>query len=133
MIKRLTRTNQNPNEEVVTLEEPIRMGDQIITQITIRKPGVKALSGTNLQAIYQHDVDAICKVLPRVTSPALTPQQIYQMDPVDFAQLGGHLVAFVPESLTEGNQSSDSLELVDDVDEAIANIAVIFHWPPSTR
>ncbi|WP_139112246.1 GpE family phage tail protein [Acinetobacter sp. AHP123] len=22
--------------------------------------------------------------------------------------------------------------MVDDVDEAIANIAVIFHWPPST-
>lgn len=124
---------KNPNEEVVTLEEPIRMGEQMINQVTIRKPGVKALSGTSLQAIYQHDVDALCKVLPRVTSPALTPQQIYQMDPVDFATLGGHLVTFfVPESLTEGNQGSDSLELVDDVDEAIANIAVIFHWPPST-
>lgn len=85
---------KNPNEEVVTLEEPIRMGEQMINQVTIRKPGVKALSGTSLQAIYQHDVDALCKVLPRVTSPALTPQQIYQMDPVDFATLGGHLVTF---------------------------------------
>ncbi|HCV3300529.1 phage tail assembly protein [Acinetobacter baumannii] len=86
---------KNPNEEVVTLEEPIRMGEQMITQVIIRKPGVKALSGTSLQAIYQHDVDALCKVLPRVTSPALTPQQIYQMDPVDFANLGGHLVTFL--------------------------------------
>ncbi|MCU4361026.1 GpE family phage tail protein [Acinetobacter sp. WU_MDCI_Abxc22] len=47
-----------------------------------------------------------------------------------FRRAFGHF--FVPESLTEGNQGSDSLELVDDVDEAIANIAVIFHWPPST-
>ncbi|MDR8305366.1 phage tail assembly protein, partial [Acinetobacter baumannii] len=34
---------KNPNEEVVTLEEPIRMGEQMINQVTIRKPGVKAL------------------------------------------------------------------------------------------
>ncbi|MCT9416984.1 phage tail assembly protein [Acinetobacter baumannii] len=86
---------KNPNEEVVTLEEPIRMGEQIITQVTIRKPGVKALSGTSLKDIYNHDVDALCRVLPRVTSPALTPQQIVMMDPVDFAQLGGHLVTFL--------------------------------------
>lgn len=93
---------KNPNEEVVTLEQPIPMGENMITQITIRKPGVKALSGTSLQAIYQYDVDALCKVLPRVTTPALTPQQIYQMDPVDFSQLGGHLVTFLyPKSLQQ--------------------------------
>ncbi|HAV5431516.1 TPA: phage tail assembly protein [Acinetobacter baumannii] len=86
---------QNPNEEVVTLEEPIRMGENLITQVTVRKPGVKALSGTSLKDIYNHDVDALCRVLPRVTSPALTPQQIVMMDPVDFAQLGGHLVTFL--------------------------------------
>ena len=78
----------------MTLEEPIQMGEQMITQVTIRKPGVKALSGTSLKDIYNHDVDALCRVLPRVTSPALTPQQIVMMDPVDFAQLGGHLVTF---------------------------------------
>ena len=93
---------KNPNEEIVTLEEPIRMGDQMITQITIRKPSVKALSGTTLQAVYQHDVDALCKVLPRVTSPALTTQQIMMMDPIDFAQLGGHLVTFLyPKALQQ--------------------------------
>ncbi|HAV5548537.1 MULTISPECIES: phage tail assembly protein [Acinetobacter] len=91
---------KNPNEEVVALVVPIQMGEGMITHITVRKPGVKALSGTSLQAIYQYDVDALCKVLPRVTSPALTPQQIYQMDTVDFANLGGHLVTFLyPEAV----------------------------------
>ncbi|ETQ78863.1 phage tail protein, P2 GpE family [Acinetobacter baumannii UH5107] len=46
-----------------------------------------------------------------------------------FRRAFGHF--FVPGSSTEGNQGSDDLELVDNVDEAIANIAIIFHWPPS--
>jgi hypothetical protein len=85
---------QNPNQETVQLEQPIQFGGNTITEITIRKPNVKALSGVSLQAIYQHDVNALIKVLPRVTTPALTPQQVLDLDPVDFAQLGGHLVTF---------------------------------------
>ena len=86
---------KNPNEEVVPLEEPIKSGGQTITHITIRNPNVKALSGVSLQAIYQHDVNALIKVLPRVTTPALTAQQVLELDPVDFANLGGHLVTFL--------------------------------------
>ena len=36
---------QNPNQETVQLEQPIQFGDNTITEITIRKPNVKALSG----------------------------------------------------------------------------------------
>ena len=86
---------QNPNEETVQLEQFIQFGGTTITEIKIRKPNVKALSGVTLQAIYQHDVNALIKVLPRVTTPALTAQQVLEMDPVDFAQLGGHLVTFL--------------------------------------
>ena len=86
---------QNQNEEIVQLEQPIQFGGTTITEITIRKPNVKALSGVSLQAIYQHDVNALVKILPRVTTPALTAQQVMDLDPVDFAQLGGHLVTFL--------------------------------------
>ena len=90
-----TQLIQNPNEETVILEQPIQSGSTNITEIKIRKPNVRALSGVSLQAIYQHDVNALVKVLPRVTTPALTPQQVYDLDPVDFANLGGHLVTFL--------------------------------------
>lgn len=86
---------QNPNQETVQLEQPIQFGGDTITEITIRKPNVKALSGVSLQAIYQHDVNALIKVLPRVTTPPLTSQQVMDLDPVDFAELGGHLVTFL--------------------------------------
>lgn len=90
-----TQLIQNPNQETVQLEQPIQFGGNTITEITIRKPNVKALSGVSLQAIYQHDVNALVKILPRVTTPALTAQQVMDLDPVDFAQLGGHLVTFL--------------------------------------
>ena len=90
-----TQLIQNPNQETVQLEQPIQFGGNTITEITIRKPNVKALSGVSLQAIYQHDVNALIKVLPRVTTPALTAQQVLDLDPVDFANLGGYLVTFL--------------------------------------
>lgn len=90
-----TQLIQNQNEETVVLEQPIQFGGASITEIKIRKPNVRALSGVSLQAIYQHDVNALVKVLPRVTTPELTSQQVYDLDPVDFANLGGHLVTFL--------------------------------------
>ena len=86
---------QNKNQETVPLEQPIQFGGTTITEVVIRKPNVKALSGVSLQAIYQHDVNALIKVLPRVTTPELTAQQVLELDPVDFANLGGHLVTFL--------------------------------------
>ena len=79
---------QNPNEETVQLEQLIQFGGTTITEIKIRKPNVKALSGVSLQAIYQHDVNALIKVLPRVTTPALTSQQVLDLDPVDYRHQG---------------------------------------------
>ncbi|WP_171263479.1 GpE family phage tail protein [Acinetobacter silvestris] len=38
---------------------------------------------------------------------------------------------FVPKGSAESDQRGTAIKLVDDVDEAIANIACIFHWPPS--
>lgn len=100
---------QNPNEETVVLEQPIQFGSTTITQVQIRKPNVKALSGVSLQAIYQHDVNALIKVLPRVTTPPLTAQQVMDLDPVDFANLGGHLVTFLyPKALQQAIKEEQS-------------------------
>ena len=93
---------QNPNEENYPLEQPLQSGGTTITHVIVRKPNVKALSGVSLQAIYQHDVNALIKVLPRVTTPPLTAQQVMDLDPVDFANLGGHLVTFLyPKALQQ--------------------------------
>ncbi|MEN8292067.1 phage tail assembly protein [Acinetobacter radioresistens] len=86
---------KNPNEEVVELDYPIKVGDSQVTAVTVRKPNIKALSGTSLQEIFNYDVNALIKVLPRVTTPALTPQQVLDLDPSDFSQMGAQLVSFL--------------------------------------
>ncbi len=90
-----TQAITNPNEKVIELETPIMIGGSQVTHVTVRKPSVPALSGVSLQEIYTTQVDALVKVLPKVTSPQLPAVVIATMDPVDLAQLGGAVVYFL--------------------------------------
>lgn len=84
-----------PNEKIVELDTPILRGKTEITSITVRKPQSGALRGTRLQALMDMDVNAMMVVLPRVTSPALTAQEINEMDPADLLSLSVEVVSFL--------------------------------------
>ena len=62
----------------ITLDTPITRGEQIIETIILRKPQVGALRGTSLAALVNLDVDALQRVLPRITTPTLTEAEIAQ-------------------------------------------------------
>lgn len=76
----------NPN--IVTLDEPLTRGDQKITAIEVRKPNTGALRGLSLVDVLRMDVDALKTVLPRITTPTLTTQDVLNMDPADLLKLG---------------------------------------------
>ena len=61
----------------------------------MRKPQSGALRGTRLQALMDMDVHAMITVLPRVTTPALTTQEITEMDPADLVSLSVEMVTFL--------------------------------------
>ncbi|WBV22104.1 phage tail assembly protein [Pantoea piersonii] len=84
-----------PNEKAVELDTPILRGKTEITSVTVRKPQSGALRGTRLQALMDMDVNAMMVVLPRVTSPALTAQEINEMDPADLLSLSVEVVSFL--------------------------------------
>lgn len=84
-----------PNEKAVELDTPIIRGKTEITSVTVRKPQSGALRGTRLQALMDMDVNAMMVVLPRVTSPALTAQEINEMDPADLLSLSVEVVSFL--------------------------------------
>lgn len=84
-----------PNEKAVELDTPILRGKTEITSVTVRKPQSGALRGTRLQALMDMDVNAMMVVLTRVTSPALTAQEINEMDPADLLSLSVEVVSFL--------------------------------------
>jgi len=79
----------------ISLETPIRRGDQMIDEIQLRKPASGELRGVTLVDLLQMDVTALQTVLPRLTMPTLTPHDVAQMDPADLLQLGGGISGFL--------------------------------------
>ncbi|MGL5036945.1 MAG: phage tail assembly protein [Aeromonas sp.] len=85
----------------ITLDQAIARGETTITDIELRKPKAGELRGLNLADVLQMDVNALTKLLPRITTPALTEAEIGGMDPADFVQLGGEVAGFlVPKKMS---------------------------------
>lgn len=88
--------------EKITLERPIQRGNQKIDTITVRKPSAGELRGVSLAELLQMGVDPLTTVLPRISQPSLTAQEVQQMDPADLVQVGGAVTNFLlPRSAKE--------------------------------
>ncbi|WP_416139064.1 phage tail assembly protein [Halomonas sp. HK25] len=81
--------------ETVELDTPLQRGKQTVTEIHVRKPKSGALRGVSLADVVQLDVQALTKVLPRITEPALTEAELRDMDPADLFQLGNVVANFL--------------------------------------
>lgn len=88
-----------PVEEVaphtIELEAPVKRGDDEITTVTLRKPNAGSLRGVALTDAVRMDVDAIIKLVPRISSPALTEHEVRQMDAADIFAFGQEIVVFL--------------------------------------
>lgn len=98
---------QNSTQATVTLDEPIKRGDTFITAVTVRKPKSGALRGVSLIDLANMSVVALQMVLPRITEPTLTTQDIANMDPADLTALGVEVGVFL---ISKANRLSGSLE-----------------------
>ncbi|UVS89101.1 phage tail assembly protein [Burkholderia glumae] len=82
------------------LDTPIARGEQKIDEVTLTMSGSGALRGVTLTDVLQLDVIALSKVLPRISNPMLTEQDVLRMDPADLVKLGTELAGFlVPNSV----------------------------------
>lgn len=83
------------NEKTVVLDTPIQRGKNSITEVVLRKPQSGALRGTRLQAIMDMDVSAMMTVIPRISTPTLTPQEMAELDPADLTAMSVEVVTFL--------------------------------------
>ena len=89
----------DPN--VVTLDKPIRRAGQTIEKVTLIEPNAGTLRGVSLAAVAQSEVDALIKVLPRMTYPALTAQELTAMNLPDMLSLAAKVIGFLSPASAE--------------------------------
>ncbi|ABA80958.1 phage tail assembly protein [Rhodobacter sphaeroides] len=77
-----------------TLLQPLKRASGDIASVTVRKPDVGSLRGLKLTDILQMDVTALSRLLPRITEPALLPDEVAALDPADFLGLSAAVVGF---------------------------------------
>lgn len=79
--------------ETILLTKPIPRTPPI-TEIQLRRPNSGELRGLNLANVLQLEVDSMVILLPRITIPSITKQEVEQLDPSDLLQLGGGISRF---------------------------------------
>ena len=79
----------------IVLDVPIKRGTTSIAEVTLRKPNAGELRGLSLQRLHQADADELLKLLPRITTPSLTPPECAQLDPADLSEAGGIVISFL--------------------------------------
>ena len=86
------------NENVVTFETPVKRAGQIIESVTMITPNTGTLRGVSLASVANSDIDALIKVLPRMTMPSLTEQEVAALSLPDILALAGKVVGFLSPS-----------------------------------
>lgn len=84
----------NPDIETVEFDNPIVRGNLTIAEVNINKPKTGALRGLALTDVLKLDVDTIIKLVPRVSTPPLTEQDVANLDTVDFFRISTAVVGF---------------------------------------
>lgn len=91
---------------IVELDTPIQRGETSIAAIQIRKPRSGELRGLSLVDLGQLKVDALTKLLPRISQPTLSEAEVGNMEPADLLACGAEIGSF----LLQKSQRMDVLD-----------------------
>lgn len=96
-----------PEFRTVNLDSPVVRGETTIDTLKLRKPRSGELRGLSLVDLGQLKVDALTKILPRISLPALTEVEVGNMEPADLLACGAEIGSF----LLQRSQRADVLGL----------------------
>ena len=87
-------TQPNNRFETVTLSMPIVRGETAIDTLTLRKPKSGELRGLSLQDILGNEVTVMLRLIPRISEPPLTDDEVDQLEAEDLAEMAGTIRGF---------------------------------------
>ncbi|KTT43870.1 tail fiber protein, partial [Pseudomonas oryzihabitans] len=76
----MTATTQ---DNLVVLDQPVQRGETRIEEISLRKPTAGELRGVSLSELLNLNVDAIVRIVPRISQPSLSEAEVRALDPAD--------------------------------------------------
>lgn len=83
------------DKTTITLVKPIeRKGADPITEVTLHSPSAGALRGMNGLDFMRMDFSATQKIVPRISTPALLPDEIAALGAPDLMQLATAVAGF---------------------------------------
>lgn len=85
----------NPDIKIIELDVPIQCGNRTITTLELRRPNSGALRGLSIADLAQINVTALQKLLPRITTPALTTAELSMLDVSDLTDIGVEVAGFL--------------------------------------
>ncbi|MCY1672129.1 phage tail assembly protein [Novosphingobium sp. SL115] len=80
--------------ETVALSAPITRGETTMDTLNIRRPKAGELRGLSLQDVMNTDIVAMLTLIPRISEPPLTPDEVNNLDPADFSEIAGTVRGF---------------------------------------
>lgn len=85
---------------LIPLEFPLKRGETELKTITLHKPNSGSLRGVSLRDCFEMQTDAVVTLVPRISDPKITPQEMAKIDPCDLLQMAAAIANFVlPPSL----------------------------------
>ena len=72
-----------------------QIDDRCVVSIAKQQPMAGDLRGISLSFLIQMDVDALKKVLPRISTPTLTEADVLKMDPADLMEAAIKISGFL--------------------------------------
>lgn len=94
----------DPNVKTITFDYGFKRGETIIKEVTVRKPKAGALRGLTLSDLLQLDVNAIATLTPRITTPSMSANDVYELDPSDLTKIGKEIISFFVKTTDEDFQ-----------------------------
>lgn len=78
----------------INLKVPLKRGDTDVTEITLREPTAGNLRGVHISDLYLGKVDALIVVIPRISEPKITEEEMRRMNVRDLASMAGKVSDF---------------------------------------
>lgn len=102
----MTDTTNAPVFRTVTLDTPIIKGDTSIDTLQLRKPRAGEMRGLSMVDVGQLKIDALIKLVPRISVPTITEADVANLDPADLLAIGTEIGGF----LLQRSHRADALD-----------------------